>query len=472
MFYTISIRVPEGYKLPTFYETEDPNTVSMALTLGAEAYATLQGTAIKTVRNESHADALKGFKAEFAYEMETYKGQAEEQIRRLRQEKKRAEEVSAAAATRIEALEQSASAVRSSSKAEARESFEELLKAKDVQIGQLQRTIETQFGAVTTRMDTLHSSITKSFSSSKEKGTFGESFMETMLKKAFDCEIQSISKDAYTSDIRMIRGPEQEYFWEVKNYTRMVTTEEIEKFRRDLRLHPSIRGGCLVSLRTGIVGKARGGDIDLEFLKDGRFLLFLSNLLAREDIVFYLQTLRPFFQIIEMYSKPVKEESEAIRNMELRATLITNLMRNHMASVAKHRNSLISHKKRMDGMFAEFQSYILESEAQVQTMLRVTLGTDEDSEEVLKDVETELPAAIFQKPRLSDYDERTRKFIAWFLESAEAGGQMETKDMIDRGRAAGFAEKFLRDTRENVFQPTAWAKGSRVLLGYRLIGTS
>jgi len=287
-----------------------------------------------------------------------------------------------------------------------------------------------------------------------------------MLKKAFDCDIQAISKDANTSDIKMTRGPEQEYFWEVKNYTRMVSTEEVEKFRRDMRLHPNIRGGCLVSLRTGIVGRSRGGDIDIEFTTDGRFILFISNLLAREDIIFYLQTLRPFFQVVELYSKPPKEDTETVRNLEIKGQLIANLLRSHATSVSKHRNSLISHKKRTDSMFSEFQAHITEAESQIHSLLKVAMGSEKDSEDVQKEVDTCLSISLFQKEHLSEYDDRTKSFICWFLEFAEEGGQMEIKDLIDRAKIPGFGEKFVRDLRETVFQPSAWPKGARFIIGF------
>jgi hypothetical protein len=449
--------VPEGFVLPPLYQSVDPNTVSLALTLGAEAYETLQGMTIKTVRNETHADAIKSIKADMDVEMQALQAVTEEQTRRLRQEKRRVEEALLATQARVEALEQSHSSIRSSSKAEARESFEEVLKAKDEQIAQLH--------SITGRFDTLQNSLTKSFSSSKEKGAYGEAFTESMLKKAFDCDIQPVSKDANTSDIRMIRGPEQEYFWEVKNYTRMVTADEIEKFRRDMRLHPTIRGGCLVSLRTGITGKARGGDIDIEFLQDGRFILFLSNLLARDDIVFYLQTLRPFFQAVEIYSRPPQEETETVRNLEIKAALIANLLRTHTTTVAKHRNSIVSHKKRTDGMFAEFQAHIMEAESQIQSLFRVALGSDDATEKVIQEAETTLPVSIFKKERLSEYDGRTKSFVEWLLGATMEGGQLEIKDLIEQAKSVGFGEKFIRDLRDEVFQQMAWVKGSRYIIG-------
>jgi hypothetical protein len=261
------------------------------------------------------------------------------------------------------------------------------------------------------------------------------------------------------------------YFWEVKNYSRMVSTEEVNKFRRDLRLHPDVKGGILVSLRQGIVGKSRGGDIDLEFLDDGRFILFISNFMHHDDPVFYLQTLRPFFDTIETTSKPIKDDVEAIRALETKAALITNLLRSHAASVTKHKNSLVGHKKRTDAMFVEFNSYVLEAEAQVQTVLRVAMGSEEATTEVLTETETFLPSFVFIKERLSDFvDDKLRDYVKWLLTTYEVreGVQLEIKDLIEKSKKGGYSEKWVRAAREDVFQETAWAKGSRYIQGLAL----
>jgi HD-GYP domain-containing protein (c-di-GMP phosphodiesterase class II) len=435
----------------------------MALALGAEAYETLRTKAVERVRNETHADAVKWATASYQEELAANAATADVQIKRLTGERQKYEQALQVAQARLEALEQSATTLRQSARQEARESFQELLEAKEKQISQLEQTLEKQVGTVCGKMDTLQNSITKTFSSSKEKGSFGEGVLESFLKKAFDCDIQVISKEAQSADIRMIRGPECEYLWEAKNYTRMVTSEEVEKFRRDLRLHPEVRAGCLVSLRTGIVGRTRGGDIDMEFLEDGRCILYLSNFMSRDDPVFYLQTLRPFFQVLEATCKPIKEDSESVRELQQRATLIANLLRGHATSVAKHRNSIVTHRKRVDTMFTEFQGYVMESETQLKTVLKLAVGGD-DADRVQMEVDTELPR-IFKKPRLSDYQGRAKEFLTWFLEVTEPceGSHIEVKELVDR--ATGFSDKFIRELREEIFDGAAWAKGARHILG-------
>jgi hypothetical protein len=216
------------------------------------------------------------------------------------------------------------------------------------------------------------------------------------------------------------------------------------------------------------VGRSRGGDIDIEFLEDGRAIIFLSNLMAREDVVFYLQTLRPLFQTLEAMARPVATEAEAVRALESKAALIANLLRSHVAAVARHRNSLVTHKKRMDTMFAEFTAYVMETETQLQTLLRVAVGAA-DTETVAAEAETFLPGMVFTKERLTDLDGRKKEFVAWLLEATEAreGTQVEIKELIARAKEKWFSENFVRDMREELFQSTAWARGARYILGLR-----
>jgi hypothetical protein len=117
-------------------------------------------------------------------------------------------------------------------------------------------------------------------------------------------------------------------------------------------------------------------------------------------------------------------------------------------------------------MFSEFQAHITEAESQIHSLLKVAMGSEKDSEDVQKEVDTCLSISLFQKEHLSEYDDRTKSFICWFLEFAEEGGQMEIKDLIDRAKIPGFGEKFVRDLRETVFQPSAWPKGARFIIGF------
>lgn len=462
----IRLVVPINFSVPVIYLERGPKDVSLALRLGADALNHIQKSSVTAMRQETHAEVMEKATQDFEEVMKEAAENYQTTMNKMKQDKAKAEDAMRLAQARADALETGASNLRAQLQKELKDSTSELLGAKEEQIARLQQMLEKHMDGIGKRVESLQQSMTKTMASSREKGTLGESIMENHLKRAYDCDIQVVSKGSETADIRVTRE-NGAYFWEVKNYSRMVSTEEVNKFRRDLRLHPDVKGGILVSLRQGIVGKARGGDVDVEFLDDGRFILFVSNFMSHEDPVFYLQTLRPFFDTIECMSKPVKEEAEAVRTLEVKAALITNLLRSHASAVTKHKNSLVGHKKRTDAMFAEFNSYVLEAEAQVQTVLKVAMGTDETATEILTDTETYLPTSIFLKERLSDIsDDKTRDYVKWFLTVSEPreGAQVDLKDLIEKGKP-NYSEKWVRGARETIFQDAAWAKGSRFMHG-------
>ena len=456
----ISISVPADFSIPSLYMEGSTEKIALALTLGSEAVSYIQKHAMDAVREESHDEAIR----EATKEFERSSGAISTKL-------KKAEEAARSANLRIEAMEADAASLRSQIQKDVTASFRVVLDSKDQQIAHAKEALEKAMETVGRKVESLQNSMTKTFSSSKEKGALGEYIIEDFLKKAYDCNVYIVSKEAQTADIRMCRGTTP-YFWEVKNYSRMVTTDEVEKFRRDLRLHPDVRGGILVSMREGIVGKSRGGDIDVEFLEDGRFILYISKFMSHDDPVFYLQTLRPFFDTIEAMAKPVKEDTDAIRALEMKANLMTNLLRSHAQSVTKHKNSLVGHKKRTDAMFTEFQGYILEAEAQLQTVLRVAMGGDDASATVQAEAATLLPPTLFNKECLADYsDDKEREFIKWILAQVEVreGCQVDIKDIVEKGKSQQFSEKFIRGLREAVFTEGAWPKGSRTVVGMRLV---
>lgn len=450
----IHLTIPTEFSIPSLYMDGSAERIALALTLGAEAVSHIERSALDSMRSETHEEAVREATKEF-----------DRTNQALSLKLKKTEEAARASSLRIEAMEADAASLRSQIQREVTSSFEAILKAKDQQLSHAQDALDRSMDSVGRKVEALQNSMTKTFASSKEKGTLGETIMESLLKKAYDCNVHVISKEQQTADIRMARN-QANYLWEVKNYTRMVANDEIEKLRRDLRLHPDVRGGVLVSLRQGIVGKTRGGDIDVEFLEDGRFILFISHFMSQDDPVFYLQTLRPFFDTIEAMAKPIKEDTEAIRSLEMKAALMTNLLRSHSISVTKHKNALVGHKKRTDTMFAEFQGYILEAEAQLQTILRVAMGDEETSITMQAESSTTLPP-IFNRVCLADYaDDKTREFIKWLLNqiTLKEGAQIEVKDIVEKGRAE-FSEKFIRSMREEIFQESAWAKGGRFISG-------
>jgi hypothetical protein len=121
----------------------------------------------------------------------------------------------------------------------------------------------------------------------------------------------------------------------------------------------------------------------------------------------------------------------------------------------------------MDAMFTEFQGLVMESETQLQSLLRVALGSDEEEDEVRQESEMMLASFVFKKERVADFDGRPKAFLLWLLSVATVreGTQVEIKELIEKAKEKGYGEKFVRDLREDMFQPSAWEKGARFIMG-------
>ncbi len=455
----LTLTLPYSFSIPSFYDSAEPEDVALALDLGAAAISFLKNKTTEKVRKETHAEAVN-------HAMKVHEETLGELQSKYKEEKERLDERIRSLTNKLTQHELEAREFRQACQKDARENFREIVDMKDKQISDLEEKLAKTLEHMANRFDVLHTSLTKTLSSSKEKGELGEGIVEDLIKKAYDCDVSLVSKDAQTADIRMTRS-KGTYFWEVKNYTRMVNKEEIEKFKRDMRLHPDVRAGFLVSLNQGIVGKTRAGNIDTEFLEDGRFIVYISHLMKQHDVVFYLQTLRPLLEAAEQTTRVQTEESEVVRSLEQKAFLISTLLKTHEQTIVKHRNSLAGHKKRIDAMFSEFQAFLVESESQTTNLLKIAMGSQTEQKEVAERTETMLPLQIYSKEKLVEYTEKDQKFIQWLVSKTtlDEDKEIQLSDVVEKAKEDGFAEKYVRGTRETCFQDRAWGKGGRIIRG-------
>lgn len=455
----VTLSLPVHFQLPSFYTSAEAQDIALALELGADAISFLKNKTTEKIRKETHAEAVK-------HAMKVHEQTLQEIQMNYKEEKDKLDERIRSLTNKLTQQELEAREFRQSCQKDARETMRELVDLKDKQIADLENKLAKAMEHMATRFETLHMSLTKTLSSSKEKGELGEGIVEDLIKKAYDCDVMIVSKDAQTADIRMTRA-KASYFWEVKNYTRMVNKEEVEKFKRDMRLHPDVRGGVLVSLNQGIVGKTRAGNIDIEFLEDGRFILYISHLMKQNDVIFYLQTLRPLLDAAEQVPMNVTEDSEAVRNLEQKAFLISSLLKTHEQTIVKHRNSLAGHKKRIDAMFSEFQSFLVESESQTSNLLKIAMGGLDEQTTIAHQAEVTLPLQIFSKEKLIEYNEKDQKFIQWLVSQTTLNEdkELQINDIVEKAKDEGFGEKYVRGTRESCFQERAWNKGGRIIRG-------
>jgi hypothetical protein len=319
------------------------------------------------------------------------------------------------------------------------------------------------------KFQTMKESVTRQLGS-QEKGKAGEVAMEELIKKSFGAaegfDLQSTGKEAQRGD-HIMTYKSLKVMWEIKNYTRMVNKDEVEKLHRDMRSNPDVGIAFMVSLYAGIVGHNKAGDIDVEVLEDGRTVFYLTNFYKRDDPLLYLQALRPFLDLVE--TKPAQAgvlESEEISNLQSKMKIVHYLLMTHQKTLHTLYNSLIQQKKKTDQMNTELLALIRQAEMDCTNSIKELL---EETEHEGADTEATLNPEIFTKTALVDLTATQKKFIQWFHQTCteDRSLEIESKKFQEAYKTVFKTDKEAKEIRE-MFQESAWPKGGKKVKGFQL----
>jgi hypothetical protein len=98
-------------------------------------------------------------------------------------------------------------------------------------------------------------------------------------------------------------------FFEMKNYTSDVRSDEVSKFLRDMKEHPEVHVGIFISLHTRITGKDREKPISIEWINDSQCAVYIQAFKELDEI----HTLSLIDQIIKMssiYNKMIRSNGD------------------------------------------------------------------------------------------------------------------------------------------------------------------
>jgi hypothetical protein len=451
---TVSFSVPGTFVIPYFYRAATPEQTAQALQMGAKVYEYMYASIAEDIQKECNTEIVEGLEKKYTKE----KRILEERLEALKQKLKDDEQVN--------------QDIREQVKRQMQDIYKTLLDEKDRQIRRLEDQVGFEIRGLQEKFSSMKESVSRQLGS-QEKGKVGEVAMEDIIKKSFGqtegFDLVSTGKEAQRGDhIMMYKS--LKVMWEIKNYTRMVNKDEVEKLHRDMRSNPDVGIACMVSLYSGIVGHVKAGDIDVEVLEDGRMILYLTNFYKREDPLLYLQALRPFLDLIE--GKPVEGkrlESEEASKLEFKMKIVHHILLNHQKTLHTLYNSLIQQKKKTEQMNTELLALIRQAEMECTNSLKELL---EESEHVQSDTDATLNPELFTKTALVDLTATQKKFIQWFKETCveEKGAEVESKKFQEAYKELFKSEKELKEIRE-LFQETVWLKGGKKVKGIRFIKT-
>jgi hypothetical protein len=453
---SVTITLPYDFQIPTLYETESLEKKALAMRIGALAVETLFSSIAEEIREEHNGDLVAQLEKKHIKKQET-----------IEREKRILEESLTYLQAKIGLDDKHLSEVRHQVKEECRSDVKELLAEKDKQILQLREQLSTEFRSLQEKMGAVTAAAARQLGS-QEKGKAGEVSIEELIKKAYGSaagfDLISKGREAQAGDYHMHMG-ENVFLWEVKNYTRMVNKDEVEKLHRDMRSNPDAKLGIMVSLHSGIVSHTKAGDIDIDHLEDGRMILYISNLYKREDPVFYLQTLRPFFEVVER-KKDKKEvmESDELAKLKSRTTTVQHLLRNHTTTLQGLHNNIVQEKRRADNTYAERIAFLQQANSECQNTLKALMSDDTATSPLTQT----LNPLVYKKISMEDMTEKERKLVLWFQEHCEESPdhEIESKVLMEKLKDS-FKERELLEARK-VLQEDVWRNGGKKIRGFRV----
>jgi hypothetical protein len=97
-------------------------------------------------------------------------------------------------------------------------------------------------------------------------------------------------------------------FFEVKNYTTDVRSDEVTKFLRDMKEHPEVHIGIFVSLNTRIAGKDQTKPVLIEWIHDTQCAVYIQSF-KELDIDYTLVFIDQVIKMSRSYNKLIQSSS-------------------------------------------------------------------------------------------------------------------------------------------------------------------
>ena len=151
---------------------------------------------------------------------------------------------------------------------------ESLRKSYEQAIVLKEEVLQQREDKISQREQELHTTLQRGASSSY-RGQDGETFFQTLAEEKMKWKLTDTSKIPHSCDysatIHKIN-----VFFEMKNYTSDVRSDEVTKFLRDMKEHPEVHIGIFISLHTKIAGKDRNKPISIEWINDSQCAVYIQ----------------------------------------------------------------------------------------------------------------------------------------------------------------------------------------------------
>jgi hypothetical protein len=176
---------------------------------------------------------------------------------------------------------------------------------------------------------------------SVEIGKQGEMKFEDMVDKYTRWgPLKNTSKLNHHGD-RMCKIKDCEVMFEVKDYTSVVPSTEVDKFKRDMEEHPDFHLGVFISMNTNI-SKKSGSYIQMEWTSRSQLLIYINRLQSHslEDIFGFLDVCVDIALRMNKMANERPEDSETCILQQEKINRCKDLADREMKRIADYINTM------------------------------------------------------------------------------------------------------------------------------------
>lgn len=181
-----------------------------------------------------------------------------------------------------------------------RKSYEQAISLKE-------EALQHREAKISLREQELQTTLQRNASSSY-RGQDGETYFQALAEEKMKWKLIDTSKIPHSCDYSATIH-KLNVFFEMKNYTSDIRTDEITKFLRDMKEHPEVHVGVFISLHTRIMGKDREKPISIEWINDSQCAVYIQSFKELDEN----HTISLIDQIIKMssmYSKMITSKGD------------------------------------------------------------------------------------------------------------------------------------------------------------------
>jgi hypothetical protein len=213
---------------------------------------------------------------------------------------------------------------------------------------------------------------------SSYRGQDGETFFQTLAEEKMKWKLIDTSKTPHSCDYSAIIH-KINVFFEMKNYTTDVRSDQITKFLRDMKEHPEVHIGIFISLHTKIAGKDRDKPISIEWINDSQCAVYIQSF-KELDENHTLSLIDQIIRMSSMYSKmigskgDVSEESMLQGRIDKARVYIEEYITETCSLIKRVTNDQKLHRQLVESSYSHTLAVLKTQSSAINTALEILTG--------------------------------------------------------------------------------------------------